>query len=200
MRRYEEDPKKAPLDTLKCKIPPFIGDGDVKPYLKWEMKVDQVLKCFNYNDYMKVRMVTYKFSKYALVWWNQYIKEHIDTWLDLRREMRTRFVPTSYARDLYSKLQRMYQGSKSVEECHKDMEVALMRANVLEFNEAIMAPFLHVKSQQRRHLALKRTYPNNSSSWKSKEREQERPRKDKSPKKGSSPIIRPEGRKYTTEP
>ncbi|RDX98004.1 hypothetical protein CR513_19137, partial [Mucuna pruriens] len=99
-----------------------------------------------------VRMVTYEFNIYALVWWNQYIKKvsdgrrtHIDTWLDLKRELRTRFALASYARDLYNKLQRMYQGSKSIEEYFKEMEVALMRANVLEFNEATMARFLHGK-------------------------------------------------------
>ncbi|RDX96089.1 hypothetical protein CR513_21293, partial [Mucuna pruriens] len=89
MRRYEEDPRKAPLDTLKCKIPPFVRDGDVELYLEWKIKVG---------------MVTYEFSGYALVWWNQYAREvrkgrrrHIDTWLDLRKEMRTRFMLASYA-------------------------------------------------------------------------------------------------------
>ncbi|RDX86175.1 hypothetical protein CR513_32521, partial [Mucuna pruriens] len=219
MRRNKE-PRKAPLDTLKCKILPFVGYGDVESYLELEMKVDQVLKCFNYDDYVKVRMVTYKFSIYTLVWWNQYIKEvrkdrirHIDTWLDLRRETRTRFVPASYSRDLYNKLWRMYQGSKSVEEYYKDMEVALMRANMLESNEATMAQFLHdlnkeihdvvelyhytclddlvhkatrVESQQRRRLASKIAYPNDSSNWKGKEREKEWLKKDKNPKKESS--------------
>ncbi|RDX76009.1 hypothetical protein CR513_44048, partial [Mucuna pruriens] len=41
-----------------------------------------------------VRMVTYKSNKYVLVWWNQYSREvkkgrkrHIDTWLNLKREI-----------------------------------------------------------------------------------------------------------------
>ncbi|RDX60677.1 hypothetical protein CR513_61159, partial [Mucuna pruriens] len=53
---------------------------------------------------------------------------------------------------------RMYQGSKNVEEYYRDMEVALMRANVLEFNEATMARFLHVgKVRKERKNNLKRT-------------------------------------------
>ncbi|RDX81920.1 hypothetical protein CR513_37356, partial [Mucuna pruriens] len=114
--------------------------------LKQKDRLNQVLECFNYDDYVKVRMVTYEFSGYGLVWWNQYIREirdgrrrHIDTWLDLKREMRTRSMPTSYARDLYNKLYRMYQGSKNVEEYFKEMEVSFMRANMLESNEATMA-------------------------------------------------------------
>ncbi|RDX97906.1 hypothetical protein CR513_19256, partial [Mucuna pruriens] len=41
----------------------------------------------------------------------------------------------------------MYHCSKSVEEYHKDMEVALSRTNVLESNEATMARFLHGLNQ-----------------------------------------------------
>ncbi|RDX90628.1 hypothetical protein CR513_27491, partial [Mucuna pruriens] len=130
-------------------------------------------------------------------WWNQFCREiregrrrHVDTWVDLKRELRSKFVPTSYARDLYSKLQRMYQGSKSVEEYHKGMEVVLMRANVIESNEGTMTCFLHklnrdiqdiaklyhyatmddlvhqatrVEAQQKRRLTPKRTYPSGLS-------------------------------------
>ncbi|RDX70394.1 hypothetical protein CR513_50367, partial [Mucuna pruriens] len=70
-------------------------------------------------------------------------RRHTNTWTDLKRELRSKFVPTSYARDLYSKLQRMYQGSKCIEEYLKDMEVALMRANVLESKEATISHFMH---------------------------------------------------------
>ncbi|RDX90210.1 hypothetical protein CR513_27951, partial [Mucuna pruriens] len=83
-------------------------------------------------------MVIYKFSIYALVLWNQYSREvkegrrrHIDTWLDLKMEMRRRFVVDSYARNLLNRLQRMYQGSKSIENHYKVIGVALLRANTL---------------------------------------------------------------------
>ncbi|RDX60358.1 hypothetical protein CR513_61504, partial [Mucuna pruriens] len=109
------------------------------------MKVDQLLTCFVYLNYKKVRMVTYEFIGYAPVWWNQFfgeIKEgrrrHVDTWVDLMGKLRSRYVPTSYARDLYNRQKCI------VEKYHKDMEVALTRTNVVESNKAIMAHFLHV--------------------------------------------------------
>ncbi|RDX96382.1 putative serine/threonine-protein kinase, partial [Mucuna pruriens] len=74
------------------------------------MKVDQVFACFNYNDYEKVRMITYEFADYVLVWWNQFCRGM----LTHEREMRSRFVATSYVRNLYNKLKKMYQGSKSI--------------------------------------------------------------------------------------
>ncbi|XP_060961495.1 uncharacterized protein LOC133031812 [Cannabis sativa] len=57
--------------------------------------------------------------------------------------MRKRFVLSHYYRGLYQKLQRLIQGSKSVDEYYKEMEVAMIRANVEEDREATMARFLH---------------------------------------------------------
>ncbi|RDY07471.1 hypothetical protein CR513_08412, partial [Mucuna pruriens] len=44
------------------------------------------------------------------------------------KELREKFVPTYYARELYVKLQRLYQWSKGVEEYFKEMEMCMMRA------------------------------------------------------------------------
>jgi hypothetical protein len=57
--------------------------------------------------------------------------------------MRRRFVPNHYYRDLYLKLQGLNQGYKTVDEYHKGMEIAMIRANVVEDREATMARFLN---------------------------------------------------------
>ena len=56
--------------------------------------------------------------------------------------MRKRFVPRHYYRDLHKKLQYLKQGSRSVEEYYREMEVAMIRANVQEDRESTMARFL----------------------------------------------------------
>ncbi|KAE9592380.1 putative nucleotidyltransferase, Ribonuclease H [Lupinus albus] len=61
--------------------------------------------------------------------------------------MRRRFVPSSYQRDIHNKLQRLTQGSKSVDEYFKEMELALLRSNFEEDREATMARFLHGLNQ-----------------------------------------------------
>ena len=58
------------------------------------------------------------------------------TWGEMRALMRRRFIPSHYYRDLYQKLQNLSQGSRSVEEYHKEMEVGMIRANVEEDLEA----------------------------------------------------------------
>ncbi|RDX65051.1 hypothetical protein CR513_56325, partial [Mucuna pruriens] len=79
--------------------PFFARDGDVESYLDLEMKVDQFCR--------EIR---------------ERRRRHVDTWVDLRRELRSRFVPAFYAKDLYNKLQNMYKGSKSIKEYHRDMQ------------------------------------------------------------------------------
>jgi hypothetical protein len=56
--------------------------------------------------------------------------------------MRRRFVPNHYYRDLYLKLQGLNQGSRYVDEYFKEMEIAMIWANVIEDRETTMARFL----------------------------------------------------------
>ncbi|RDY00274.1 hypothetical protein CR513_16563, partial [Mucuna pruriens] len=50
------------------------------------------------------------------------------------------------------------QDSKSIEEYHRDMEVALSRTNVLESNEAIMTRFLHGLNRDRQDMVVLSQY------------------------------------------
>jgi hypothetical protein len=53
--------------------------------------------------------------------------------------IRRRFVPNHYYRDLYLKLQGLNQDYKTVDEYHKEMEIAMIWANVVEDREATIA-------------------------------------------------------------
>ncbi|CAJ2644921.1 unnamed protein product [Trifolium pratense] len=149
-RRHAERPRNDRLSGIKIKVPSFIGKSDPEAYLEWETKIEQIFNCHDYSDVEKVQVASIEFKEYALVWWDQLIKERrrygeqpIGTWEEMKRIMRRRFVPSYYHRDLHNKLQRLTQGSKSVEEYFKEMEVLKIRANVEEDNEATMARFLH---------------------------------------------------------
>jgi hypothetical protein len=98
---------------------------------------------------VKVKLAVIEFTDYAIIWWNQLVtnrrRNHerpIETWGELKALMRRRFVPSHNYRDLYQKLQNLTQGSRSVEDYHKEMEVAMIRANVEEDRQATMARFL----------------------------------------------------------
>ena len=66
----------------------------------------------------------------------------IETWDETKAIMWKRFVPSHYYRDLFQMLQSLKQGSSSVEEYFKDMEIAMIQANVGEDREATIARFL----------------------------------------------------------
>jgi hypothetical protein len=60
----------------------------------------------------------------------------------MKQEMGIRFVSKHYRRDLFDKLQNLRQGSFSVEEYYKEMEKAMIRANVYEDEEQTIACFM----------------------------------------------------------
>ncbi|KAJ9699061.1 hypothetical protein PVL29_007911 [Vitis rotundifolia] len=124
----------------------------------------------------------------------------IETWEEMKVTMRRRFVPSHYYRDLYKKLQSLTQGYRSVDDYHKEMEIAMIRANVEEDREAIMARFLnglnrdianvvelqhYVELEDMVHMAIKverqlkrkgtRSFqnPGSSTSWRSNGRKDE---------------------------
>jgi hypothetical protein len=131
------------------KISSFQGRTDLEVYLEWEKKIDLVFDCHNYSEEKKVKFAVIEFTDYAIIWWDQLVTNRrrnnerpVKTRGELKALMRRRFVPIHFYRDLYQRLQNLIQGSRSVEDYHKEMEVAMIRANVEEDREATMARFL----------------------------------------------------------
>ena len=134
---------------LKFTMPKFEGGSDPETYFTWELKVDKIFRLHNYSEEKKLAMASLEFDGYAMIWWEQLLRDHeedgeipIATWEEMKREMRIRFVPKHYRRDLFDKLQNLKQGSLSVEEYHKEMEKAMIRANVYEDEEQTIARFM----------------------------------------------------------
>ncbi|KAL4296689.1 hypothetical protein GQ457_12G014090 [Hibiscus cannabinus] len=105
--------------------------------------------CYNYSEQKKVRLAAMEFVDYGLLWWDQLLLSHrrtgegpVTTWNEMKHIMRKRFVPSHYHRELYQKLQNLKHGSRTVEDFFKDMEMAIMRAKIVEDREATMARFL----------------------------------------------------------
>ncbi|XP_052182451.1 uncharacterized protein LOC127795058 isoform X1 [Diospyros lotus] len=137
------------MDNIKMQIPSFQGKNDPEVYLEWETNVEMVFACHNYSKLKKVKLATVEFTDYAIIWWDQLIlsrrrnrERPIETWEEMKAIMKRRFIPSHYYRDLFQKLQRLTRGSKSVEDYHKEMKIAMIRANVEEDRETTMARFL----------------------------------------------------------
>uniref|UniRef100_A0A2N9II81 CCHC-type domain-containing protein n=1 Tax=Fagus sylvatica TaxID=28930 RepID=A0A2N9II81_FAGSY len=132
------------LGNIKMKIPSFQGKNDPEAYLEWEKKL--VMNRRRNHE------------------------RAIETWEEMRAIMRRRFVPSHYYRDLYQKLQSLTQGYRSVDDYYKEMEIALIRANVEEDREATMARW---NGQLKRKGTRSFQNPGSSTSWKSNWRKDE---------------------------
>jgi hypothetical protein len=134
---------------LKFTMPKFDGRSDPEDYFTWELKVEKIFRLHDYSEEKKRAMASLEFEGYALIWWEQLLRDHeedgedpIITWQEMKREMRICFVPKHYRRDLFDKLQNLRQESFSVEEYYKEMEKAMIRANVYEDEEQTIARFM----------------------------------------------------------
>ena len=86
---------------------------------------------------MKVPLATLSFQGYALYWWTSLVRERmiywdppVEYWNDLKSVLRKRHIPSYYERELMDKLQRLRQGSMSVEEYRQQIELLLLRAGL----------------------------------------------------------------------
>ncbi|KAK0587545.1 hypothetical protein LWI29_024676 [Acer saccharum] len=138
------------LGSIKVKIPTFQGKTDPEAYLEWEKRIELVFDCHEYSKLKKVKLAAIEFTDYAIVWWDQLIvsrrrngERPIETWEEMKTVIRRRFIPSHYYRGLFQKLQTLTQGSKCVEDYYKEMEIAMIRADVEEDREATMARFLN---------------------------------------------------------
>ncbi|KAK1609359.1 hypothetical protein QYE76_033032 [Lolium multiflorum] len=126
------------------------GEEDAEAYLSWALKVDKIFRIHNYSGAKKVAMASLEFEDYANTWWEQVLtlreekgEPPIATWEEIKKEMHARFVPTHYMTDLFNKLQKLKQGTKTVEEFYKEMELTMMRANIQESDDQTIARFFN---------------------------------------------------------
>jgi hypothetical protein len=130
-------------------IAKFTRKESADEYLNWAEQCDQIFRVHNLSDQHRVNLASIEFSGYALTWWNK-VQEHkirlgirhINTWEEMKRVMKRRFVPSSYQPDLQNRLQLLKQGKKLVDEYFMEMELLLVRTGIREDLESTMARFL----------------------------------------------------------
>ena len=61
-KRYRDRQREEVIEGVKVKIPTFKGTYDPEMYLEWEMKVNQVFACYNYNEEKKIKLASLEFE------------------------------------------------------------------------------------------------------------------------------------------
>ncbi|XP_065882211.1 uncharacterized protein [Euphorbia lathyris] len=164
-RKRGNDRKDSNLNAIKLKMPTFRGASDPEAYLDWVRKVETIFDIHEYSEEKKVKLVVSELTEYAAVWWDQLKRtrkrdgdEPIRTWGELKKVMKKRFVPAHYYKELLKELQSMSQGNQSVEDYHKQLEMALIRADIQEDEEATMVRFLMGMKREIRNPLELQTY------------------------------------------
>ena len=146
-QRREKD--RRPQE-VNISLPYFHGKDNVEAYLDWEMKVEQLFACHHISKERKVPLATLSFQEYALYWWTSLVRERrihgdppVEYWRnDLKSALRKRHIPSYYERELMDKLQRLRQGSMSVEEYRQQMQLLLLRVGLREEEITSISSFL----------------------------------------------------------
>jgi hypothetical protein len=111
-RHHNPEPDHDSFAKIKFSIPPFMGSYDAEAYLDWEMMVEQKFNSHLVPEQHRVRQATSEFRDFAIIWWNELVNTRAapQTWNTLKEEMRARFVPPSYRRDLRKKITTLRLG------------------------------------------------------------------------------------------
>ena len=96
-----------------------------------------------------MKVASLELIDYAMNWWHSIVMDigynkrpPVVSWNDLKECMRLRFVPPHFRKDLMLKLQRFQQGTLSVDAYFKELETLLLKVNMKESEEALIARFV----------------------------------------------------------
>ncbi|PNT76050.1 hypothetical protein BRADI_1g43423v3 [Brachypodium distachyon] len=123
-----------PCNANNCFGASFDGNNDAKAYIYWEIALIEQFTCFHVLDSRKVQIASSKFRFDALSWWSELVREKKipHTWIDMKKIMREKYAPPSYAYELRSKLRRLNQDDKTVDDYYLEFQILTLRSGLDE--------------------------------------------------------------------
>lgn len=108
---------------FKVEMPEFHGGVRGEELLDWLVAVQEMLEFKRVPEERKVALVATKFRGKAASWWLQLKasraragKVNICTWAKLEKVLRKSFLPYNFDRTMFTRLQNLRQGSRSVDD------------------------------------------------------------------------------------
>jgi hypothetical protein len=157
-------PKEERFD-FKVEIPEFVGNLDPEVFLDWMQTVERVFDLKDVDDNKKVKYVSLKLRKHASIWWTNLQKKReakgkdkVRSWDKMKKKLQEKFLPPSYLRDNYYKLQKLVQGGRSVEEYTVEFEHLLWRCDLKEDEPQTLVRYLFGLNDWIRHVVELQPY------------------------------------------
>lgn len=129
-------------DLKLLELPEFTGDGDAEDFLDWVRQMEKVFDYKGFDEQKAYKVANLKLTRYASLWFENLrakrLREdepRINTWNELKRQLRKRFLPREFIQDQFLKLNHLEQKNLSVAEYTKEFEKLCMLCDLQEKEE-----------------------------------------------------------------
>ncbi|XP_023633718.1 uncharacterized protein LOC111829263 [Capsella rubella] len=134
---------------FKVDIPEFSGGVRGDSLIDWLVTVEEILSFKQVPHDRRVALVATRFCGHAASWWQQLKltrartnKSPIDSWDKLQRKLKETFLPHNYDRTMYTRLQNLKQGSRTVDEYAEEFYVLLTRNDINDSAPQLVSRFI----------------------------------------------------------
>ena len=134
---------------FKVELPEFHGGVRGEELLNWLVAVQEILEFKRVPEQRKVALVATKFWGKAASWWLKLKttqartgKTNIDTWENLEKVMRKSFLPYNFDRTMFTRLQNIRQGSRSVDDYADEFSLFLSRNDIFDSEVQLVSHFI----------------------------------------------------------
>uniref|UniRef100_A0A2N9GDV0 RNA-directed DNA polymerase n=1 Tax=Fagus sylvatica TaxID=28930 RepID=A0A2N9GDV0_FAGSY len=134
---------------MKVDIPDFEGKMQPDDFIDWLTTVERIFDFKDVPENRKVKVVAIKLRKHASIWWEHLKRqreregrERITTWAKMKRELKRKYLPDHYKQDAFMKFHNFKQRELSVEEYTAEFDHLMIRCDVVEQEEQMIARYL----------------------------------------------------------
>uniref|UniRef100_A0A0D2ZVK6 Retrotransposon gag domain-containing protein n=1 Tax=Brassica oleracea var. oleracea TaxID=109376 RepID=A0A0D2ZVK6_BRAOL len=160
-RVYRNDLRQRDLmdtrweNSFKVDILEFHGGLKGDDLLDWLISVEEILEFKQVPAARQVPLVAMRFRGHAATWWKQLKttrsrtgKAPIQSWDKLTKHLRQTFLPHNYERTMYTRLQNLRQGNRSVDEYAEEFAMLLTRNEINDSQIQLVSRFIGGLRQQ----------------------------------------------------
>uniref|UniRef100_A0A2N9ICK2 RNA-directed DNA polymerase n=1 Tax=Fagus sylvatica TaxID=28930 RepID=A0A2N9ICK2_FAGSY len=147
---------------MKVDIPDFEGKMQPDDFIDWLTTVERIFDFKDVPENRKVKVVAIKLRKHASIWWEHLKRqreregrERITTWAKMKRELKRKYLPDHYKQDAFMKFHNFKQRELSVEEYTAEFDHLMIRCDVVEQEEQMIARYLGGwRSNRKKNVAI----------------------------------------------
>lgn len=179
---------------FKVELPEFHGGVRGEELLDWLVAVQEMLEFKRVPEERKVALVATRFRGKAASWWLQLKasraragKSPVNTFAKLEKLLRKSFLPYNFDRTMFTRLQNLRQGTRSVDDYADEFTLLLTRNEIWDSETQLVSRFIGglrpqiqnamsqfdpmtVAEAHRRAVAFETQFKSSSQSWQSKSR------------------------------